>query len=537
MAKKRQDNKSQQELKNQPIELKNVGVGTSKDTKVAPIRGMQLDEQQIINHMGIFEPYGTMYPSILRYICDTDPICQIAINLRTTQVREFTELNSIGDEDIPGWCIRMKNREKSPDKIDKQRINFLTDFMMNLGVKYDPSKDIDNIGDLMPIFTNERMVLDRVSLSQRFDKKGKLYDLIPYDGGTIKRVVPQGFQGDKSDFDGSVYYYLLSNEERQEIEKERIAGLPANMSDIKYVQIVDNKLITGFTVNEMILKVNNFNINIRRYGEGKSPVERAMQSIGAFIKSFKYNADIFDDGTIPKIALVMEQGGFDPKSLRAFQREFRANFQGGSNRDKTIPILNGKASILNLDNKSRDMEYNEYLQFCASLTFAAFGVDPAEVGLKLDKSQSITEENKDARQKFSKSRALNEDLKSTQNLFNRILKMNGVNDYEFHITGLNKIDKSFKEDLIGKMVSNRMTIDEVRAMEDKPPLKKGGDIVLNPTYLQHIQGLQQQEQQSGGFDEFGDEETPDQETDQLVDEAADQITEGMYKAKGRIMLM
>jgi hypothetical protein len=85
-------------------------------------------------------------------------------------------------------------------------------------------------------------------------------------------------------------------------------------------------------------------------------------------------------------------------------------------------------------------------------------------------------------------------------------------DFMFEFVGLEEESASELADLNTKLVKSTRTIDELRALEDLPPLPNGlGDIILDATYLQHAQQSAQAAQGTGAFappqqdGEFGDE--------------------------------
>ena len=80
--------------------------------------------------------------------------------------------------------------------------------------------------------------------------------------------------------------------------------------------------------------------------------------------------------------------------------------------------------------------------------------------------------------------------------------------YEFKFVGLDETDDEDAElerDI--KAVSNYMTLNEIRAKRNLPPIENG-DIVLNPTYLQAM-GMAQQQQGDPESDQYMDDQYGD----------------------------
>jgi hypothetical protein len=526
--------KKKKNKKNQPAELsfspqvtELLGVGNEKERRKEDLyyKHLKLAENQLLNYYGVLEPYGAFSDDFKRHIADRDPCTQLCINVRRAQVREYAEKVASEDEDIPGWCVRMSGGV-SPSKEDKEAINRLTDFFTWNGVKYNPDSDIDNISDFIATVIEEQHVLDKYAVEVRYtEKTNTLYDYTLMDAGTIRPVIPEGFQGTKEDIKIPRSYHLLRRDQAEDLYDHRKASIP-NPEDIRYVQFIDGEVVAGFTSRELVMPIGNFTLNHKKYGQAVSPIDQSIIMISSFIRSLKFNANAFDEMTIPRIALAFKKGGTDPKSMRSMQREFEANFRGERSAYK-IPLFNGDVDVLDLYSKSRDMEYIDYLTFCASYIFAMHGVDPAEAGLKLDRSQAMFSENQDARLKFSKSRGLNERLKNMQRFFNKLLWMAGVTKYEFHFTGLDSIDREARAKRDKDLIETRKTINEVRKSYGDPP-QPGGDVIANQYYLQSLQMEQAKQAQEA----MGEEEETGLD-ENMIDDVMQDVMGEFEKADGR----
>lgn len=479
--------------------------------------------------------------NILREIERKNQIIGIVVNTRCRQVRQFARIST--SDDVPGAKIRLKDLKRSPNAKEKKEMELIEQFFINSGrIDFDGAEEReDTLQDIMVMMCRESLVLDKVAIELRRDLMGNIVDFWLIDGATIKRVYRSGFKGSKNDFDPRTF--ISDTDLERKIFEARLEMIPEDMSKICFVQEINGRLTAAFTRNDMIFDFMQKRVDIRYRGYGYSPAEQAMNAITAFLCSMAYNTEGFNISAIPKIGLAFKNGTFRTEQLQELQDEWMANFSGiqGTYR---IPILNGEVDVLDFMKNARDMEYQKFLEFSACLIAAIYGFDLMEAGLKFFSSGSALNENQDARMKFSKDRGLLDQLSFQSNVFNKIIKAAGWGDkYEFIFTGINPSDKENEQKLRVERVGSFATLNEVRAEEDKPPLKKGGDIVLNSIYLQYLQMQQQIAQMSQGNaggeldqNNFNNNED-DGEMDDIIDEALDEkgITKAKLKARNFLL--
>jgi hypothetical protein len=132
------------------------------------------------------------------------------------------------------------------------------------------------------------------------------------------------------------------------------------------------------------------------------------------------------------------------------------------------------------------MEYQKYMEFTGALICSIMGVDASELGLRLNQAQAVLSENQDAKQLFSKNRGVRDMLGGFAYIANKFLDISGYSfarDWRFKFNGIDTTDKGFEADLRKKDVETYKTVNELRAELDMKPIE-GGDILLNPAYLQ-----------------------------------------------------
>jgi len=186
------------------------------------------------------------------------------------------------------------------------------------------------------------------------------------------------------------------------------------------------------------------------------------------------------------------EGQFDQEQYERLRDQWIANFTGIKNQWK-IPIISGKVNVIDLMKSPRDLEFGKYMEITGALICSVMGVDPAEIGLRLNQAQNVLSENLEAKMKFSKDRGLHDLLGQIQSVMNKILKYSGLaNKFKFEFTGLDPDDEQVRSRLRTEAVKRDKTINEIRAEQKLPPLPYG-DVILDSIYLQYYNAKKQEE--------------------------------------------
>ena len=130
---------------------------------------------------------------------------------------------------------------------------------------------------------------------------------------------------------------------------------------------------------------------------------------------------------------------------------------------------------------------------------AVFLIDPSELNFDLKGGVTQTplfESSAEWKIKASRDKGLVPLLKFLAKLISKNIVEKIAPDYVFEFSGLNDLTEQEKHELKKSQLSSYMTLNEIRTSEDLPEIE-GGDVVLNPTYLQALQLKQQQEASTG----------------------------------------
>jgi hypothetical protein len=345
------------------------------------------------------------------------------------------------------------------------------------------------------------------------------------DGATIRRVMQTGYQGHPSDFDPRAYG-SGGTKLAQELMRSRLVQVPKDIEKIKFVQRINGKLIAAFERKDLLYDCMQKRSDILFHGEGYPKTEQAMHAVTAFLFALAYNAEQFNSGTVPKIALAFKDGNFSEEQLIDLQEQWIASFRGIKGAWR-IPMLNQEVQVIDLLKSPKDMEHGKYMEFTGSLICAIFSIDPQEIGMRWQYAQNVLSENPGARLKHSKDRGLNDLLGQLADHFNRIMYFAGWGTkYCFEFTGIEPEDSKERSQLESEAVKRDTTVNELRKQKDMKPID-GGDIILDPTYMQGVQAAQMAEQGEEPGEEpegFGED----------MGSAADEAVEDIFKAARKV---
>ena len=197
---------------------------------------------------------------------------------------------------------------------------------------------------------------------------------------------------------------------------------------------------------------------------GLSPVEYARQAIGLGLAAEKYGAGFFGDGAMPSGLLTTDKGLSQEQAVNVADRWREVH--GGKRK---VAVLSGGLSFTPITIAPEESQFIDTQRFTVAQIARVFGVPPELVGS--DAGNSLTYANVESRAldflRYSVQPwlvrlevALSALLPRNQRVRfnpNALLRATTKERYEAHKIAL---DAGF------------MTVDEIRALEDLPPLRK-----------------------------------------------------------------
>lgn len=403
------------------------------------------------------------------------PIINSIITTRVEQVAAFSE--PCYDSKGIGFIIRKKvgyseDSEKKISKEDKQKIEYITNFILNCG-----SSNNNWHGDSFDAFlrkiTRDSLELDQMTFEIVRNRKGVPQEYIATDGATFRLAEN------------------LDSDKYKNAEKIAINGYFP-----KYVQIFNNQPIAEFYPWELCFAIRNQYSDVRLNGYGISELENIVQVVTWSLYSDAYNGKFFSQGSAPK-GIIKITGAVNEDKLAEFRQQWQAMVAGVQNAWRTPVMEADKMEWIDLQRNNRDMEFTKWQEYLIKLSCATYKIDPSEIGFPMNGSSDtkpMFEGNNEARLKYSKDKGLRPLLKLIETKINKYIVNPLDTNFEFKFIGLDPESEAEALDMDIKKLSNFMSISEIRKKYNLPDLKED-ELVLNPYYFQYMMAKQQEAEQ------------------------------------------
>lgn len=455
------------------------------------------DPNDFNNYMGYKDKSVALSYGVLRRISYAVPVIRAIISTRIDQVSSFCEPQK--DKYSTGFVIRKKRgwyetKEVKMNKAELKEASRLTDFMLNCGGH--GSMEADDFDEFTRKVMNDSLTFDQMTFEIVDNRRGLPYEVFATDGSTIRKA---------DSYDDDTYQKYLKDGRAMQMNRTKVKGYYPS-----YCQIDNGVVTSDFYPWQMCFGIRNPTTNIYSAGYGVSEIEVLVNTITSLLWADEYNRRFFSQGSAPKGLLKVKSGSaMNNTSIQDFKQKWQAMMSGVYNSWKT-PILEADVDWVDLQKTNRDMEFSLWYEFLIKIACAIFKIDPAEINFPLPggaEQKSLFEGNNEARLKHSKDKGLAPLLKFYQRKLNKFVIQRLNPEYELIFKGLDVDGPGAELDMDIKKVTNFMTVDEIRERQNLPPLGKdnGGNIVLNPVWMQNNQAQQQmefqeQQQMMGGQD-------------------------------------
>ena len=452
--------------------------------EVVDSKSILVDPMELTTSFGYKDKAWTISYDVLRAMAKTN-IIKAIIDTRKEQVSAFCEPQR--DKYSTGFVIQKRQRyidigkQKEVSTVDKKKIEWLTEFILNCGTTQNFWH-----ADTFDVFANK--IID---------------DSLTFDQATFEIV--RNRKGEPIEFfatDGSTYRMADTYNDDEETIKDKsklVQGYGPS-----YVQIYQNQVVSEFYPWELCFGIRNSKTDIRLNGYGRCELEDMAQVVTAILNSDTYNANFFKVGSAPK-GILKYTGNINQNTVEDFRRQWMNQVAGVMNMHK-IPIINAdKLDFINTHVSNKDMEFGKYYEFLIKIACAMFKIDPSEIGFPMggnaQGSSGLGGDSTEEKLEYSRDKGLKPLLKRFQYWINKYLIWQLDPDFELRFVGIDASDEKSELDSDIERLSNFATVDEIRAKQNLPILgkEKGGDVILNPTYIQYLGMVQQQQQgQDGG---------------------------------------
>ena len=408
---------------------------------------------------------------------------------------------------LEGFTWQADDEDTEPDI---QTVKKANKFFELMGDKIDGWSSRDRLGTVFEMMLRDTLSVDSVAFYLVKNSLGQLIEIRYLDPCTIFPVDPKvGFRGDKN---------------------------------IAWVQIVNHNITETFTKDEIIWKHQNHISDVRMRGFGISPTEVSILELVGVIHALKFNRDRFNSRNPPPGILSLD-GDISEETMDSLQLQYSNMFSGNYNNYR-IPIIatpGGKINYTPL-NVQNDLQFDKLLQWLSSLVLAAHGMDQAELGMRLQASQTLSEASPDARIAHASSRAKKAMLSFFSDVFNEIKEFHpDFGEIKQCFINIDPADAERDFEKRQKAIRSHMLIDEIRQLEGLPTLgetysklyglekeeaetvKKLGGTILDAQFTQYSGTVLGGggAPQDGGQDQFGNEPMEEGEEEQPESDGQD----------------
>ncbi|WAB25176.1 portal protein [Lysinibacillus phage vB_LfM_LysYB1] len=483
----------------QPVE-----VDIEKSQPAREMRALLEDPLGVLQAMGYKDRQFSLSYDILRRMASKDAVIGSIINTRVNQVSTFTVPARFSRSGV-GFEIRLRDPNVTPSKEDMNTITAIEQFLENTG--YDNDNSRDDFDTFVRKITRDRLTFDQVSFEIVPDRKGRPAEFHAVDASTIR----------------------IASEQTQ--EDAMATGDFKKGDEVKYVQVVNGKIQAYFTAEELAFGVANPRSDINISGYGYSELEMLIQQVTSHIWAEEYNSRFFSQGGTTKGILNLKGNAtapISPHQLESFKRQWLSQVSGMTGAWKTPVVSVDGLEYINVSQSNREMEFEKWMNYLINIACAVYQIDPSEInfpnrgGAGSSGGGGLGDGGIEDRLNHSRDKGLRPLLRFVETMINKHIVSKFDQKYVFSFVGIDSKSEKEIATLQQMQVKVFKTVNEIRKEEGKPKLE-GGDIILDPVYIQYLGQQQQaemmkQQGMGGEQDGFGDQ---GDDTNQDVNEEDD----------------
>lgn len=407
--------------------------------------------------MGYRTPPTYLTYDTLRQVGERDtyvaPIILTRIDQVCTFARPQANKYSVGFKIQP----RYGDKKRLLTQSERERCEEIQMTILNTGREYNLGRD--GFRQFLAKFVRDSLTYDQACFETVRTRGGGVFSFNAVPSDTIRTATPKQLKG----------------------TPPRVNELRKNIS---YVQIMNSSITAEFTMDEMAFAIRNPRSHVKTYGYGMPEIETLMTTITSHLWAEDWNRRMFSQGSTVKGVLNVK-GNVPPVQFEAFKRMWHSQVAGVQNAWKT-PMLNSEEiQWLPLQLSNTEMGYQMWMEYLCKITCALFRIDPSEINFDLRGGagqQPVFMSTNEAQQKASKDRGLQPLMHFVEDTINRHVVWKIDPKFELVFAGLDAKTEEQAQQLRMQQVQNTHTLNEVRAMDDLPPVQYG-DNVMNATYI------------------------------------------------------
>jgi len=369
------------------------------------------------------------------------------IGSRINQCAEFAQYSP--DEDL-GYKIVLKDEHEELTDDDRENIKAINRFLQQCGSSIEDYEL--TFESFIRQIIRDSLIYDQACFEIVKNRKGQISRFMPVDATTIKKAP---------------------------LTKEEVARGRRDADGIKYVQVINNKVVAEYKQDELCFGVRRPRSEIKSKGYGYSELFELYGVLNNLFNAETYNAANFTNG-INANGIIAIKSKMNPKLFRSFRREFYQMLNGVGNAKRTPliqldPDEKEDISSINLQPSNREMEYDTWVNYLIKITCSVYQIDPAEIGFVFgneSQNSSLFGTDPSARVLMGKEKGLRPLVRSLQSWINRYI-IDQIDDrYKLVFTGLDSVSLMDKMKLEQHKMTY-MTLNEIRTYHDLPELEDG----------------------------------------------------------------
>jgi hypothetical protein len=437
-------------------------------------KAIHFDPFDLVAAMGFRERPTALTFAAMEMVGRGMPVVADVVQTRVKQVGMFCELPE--DRNSPGFRVRNRDwrSNKKMTKVMQKEAERLEQLVLHTG-HWDPERPDQSVPLLTFCnqFMSDSLIFDQATFEVVPNRAGKPSYISIVDPSTIRLIDPG----------------------------------TRDKGDPFAVQVINGAIAESFTDSELAFCIRNPRSGIRSFGYGTAEIETLVREITGFLWGMDYNRRFFSQGSATKGVLNFK-GAIPDKHLQAFRRQWYAMVSGVTNAWRT-PITNAEElQWINMQMSNRDMEYSSWMDFLIKIVCARYNIATEEVNFSYGntgQSQAMGTAPIEDKLKASKDLGLRPLVRWFFQCLNAHFVQRLNPDFEVHPYGLDETGLEGEIDQLMKQTKFVLTVNEARERMELAPLPdKKGEIILDPTWLQYVQGMEAAAQQdAGGGDDGG----------------------------------
>lgn len=414
-------------------------------------------------------------------------IIAAVINTRANQISNCSRPSN-NKYDL-GYRLRLMNEEEEPTDEDQELMSDIEMWLQTCGsTEQRHNRDQLSFEDFLKTLARDRLAYDSVAIELIPDMKGDLHHFLPVDGSSVRYI--------NENFDQKLLEAMMETGQFSEhFDKEDLKN-----GEYAYCQVYEHRIMQGFNHDQLMVKHANPVTKLGLNGYPIGELEQVVNQVTSFLFGETHTRLYFMQGFSSKGILHIKDD-VPEDELEAFRQHFYGQMTGTQNAFRT-PIMAGINDVqwINLNNENRDMEWANWLDFLIKIITAIYLIDPSEINFDIVRGggNTINEGNRNSiLLQASRDKGLLPLFRFFESVINEILRRKDPKigtRYIFEFTGIRGNDAMVDIERYIKEVGYYKTLNEIRKENDLPEID-GGNIILNPVYVQAVNQERQFEQQ------------------------------------------